>query len=58
MLKNTKIALFKPISVILVHGRPDIVTDVGKNGLMRFRPFTNLCDYFNEPFPPSDIGQS
>lgn len=54
MLKNTKITLFKPYNVVLVHGKPGLVTDEGENGLMKIRSFADLRNYFEEPFHYSD----
>lgn len=53
--KKNKTTSFKSHNVIIVHGKPVLVTDIRKNGLIRFRLFNDPCDYFEEPFPSNNI---
>lgn len=56
MHMNSKIPSFKPDNVVLVHGKLDLVTDVGENGLMKFRSFTNPRNWFEDAFLSGNIG--
>ncbi|CAH8512999.1 unnamed protein product [Schistosoma haematobium] len=56
MFNNSKITSYKPDNVVVVNGQPGLVTDIEEDGLLKFRTFTDPCNYFEDPFPSSDIG--
>ncbi|VDP78248.1 unnamed protein product [Schistosoma mattheei] len=53
---TTSITSFKSDNVVVVNGKPGLVTDIKEDGLPKFRFFTDPRNYFEDPFPSSDIG--
>ncbi|VDP50712.1 unnamed protein product [Schistosoma margrebowiei] len=56
LFKNSKITSVKPDHVVVVNGKSGLVTDIGEDGLQKFRSFTNSHNYFEDLFPLSVMG--
>ncbi|VDP82038.1 unnamed protein product [Schistosoma mattheei] len=56
IFKNSKITSFKPDNVVVVKRHSGLVTDIGEDGLLKFRSFADPRIYFEDPFLFADIG--
>ncbi|VDP02015.1 unnamed protein product [Schistosoma margrebowiei] len=56
MFNNSKITSCQPDNVVVVNGQPGLVTDIREDGLLKFRTFTDPRNYYEDPFPSTDIG--
>ncbi|VDP28686.1 unnamed protein product [Schistosoma margrebowiei] len=56
MFNSSKITSCQPDNVVVVNGQPGLITDIKEDGLLKFRTFTDPRNYFEDPFPSTDIG--
>uniref|UniRef100_A0A3Q0KTE6 DNA-directed RNA polymerase n=1 Tax=Schistosoma mansoni TaxID=6183 RepID=A0A3Q0KTE6_SCHMA len=56
MFRNSQINSFKPDNVVVVNRKPGLITDIQDSGLLKFRPFTDPQNYFEDPLPSTNKG--